>query len=162
MGGCRDGFPNFSARLPCSRAPNTFIMKSVPPIDSQSGMLSHLAGLLGSSLRYLSARLALAGLEAKEAGAHYGAAVALMVVGLFIAVLGYVFFVTTMVFAIAAAFDGKHAWIFVMAGAALLHIGGAAALMIVGARRMRTGAFSNTMEEFKKDKQWLTNLANNR
>ena len=162
MGGCRDGFPNFSARLPCSRAPNTFIMKSVPPIDSQSGMLSHLAGLLGSSLRYLSARLALAGLEAKEAGAHYGAAVALMVVGLFIAVLGYVFFVTTMVFAIAAAFDGKHAWIFVMAGASLLHIGGAAALIILGARRMRTGAFSHTMEEFKKDKQWLTNLANNR
>ena len=137
-------------------------MRSVPPIGYRPGLVSHLAGLLSSSLRYLSARLTLAGLEAKEAGAHYGAAVALMVVGLFIAVLGYVFFVTTMVFAIAAAFDGKHAWIFVMAGASLLHIGGAAALMVIGARRMRTGAFSNTLEEFKKDKAWLTNLANNR
>lgn len=137
-------------------------MKPVPPTGPPSGLLPHIAGLLSSSLRYLYARLALAGLEAKEAGAHYGAAVALMVVGVCIAVLGYVFFVTTAVFAIAAAFDGKHAWIFVMGGAALLHIGGAAALVGLGVRRMRESAFSQTLEEFKKDKEWLTKLANNR
>ncbi len=137
-------------------------MKSVPPTGAQSGLISHLAGLASGALRYLSARLALAGIEAKEAGAHYGAAFALIVVGLFVGLLGYVLFVTTAVFAIAAAFDGKHAWIFVLAGAALLHVGGAASLMVLGVRRMRTGAFSNTAEEFKKDKEWLNKLANNR
>lgn len=137
-------------------------MKSASPDGSQSGLLPHLAGLMSGALRYLSARLALAGIEAKEAGAHYGAAFALIVAGLFVGVLGYVLFVTTAIFAIAAAFDGMHAWIFVLAGVALLHIGGAAALMVLGVRRMRTGAFSDTLEELKKDREWLTKLANNR
>lgn len=147
---------------PFADSRNVFIMNSDPPLRSPDGTFSHLAGLLSSSLRYLSARLSLAGLEAKEAGTHYGAAFALIAVGLFVAVLGYVFLVTTAVFAIAAAFDGKNAWILVMAGAALLHIGGAAALVVTGVRRMRTGAFFNTLGEFKKDKEWLTKLANNR
>lgn len=148
--------------VPLAALRNVSIMKSVPPLRSQGGRFSNLAGLFGSLLRYLSARLTLAGLEAKEAGTLYGLAFALIAVGLFVAVLGYVFFVTTAVFAIAAAFDGKNAWIWVMAGAALLHIGGAAAFVVSGIRRMRTGAFANTLEEFKKDKEWLTKLANNR
>jgi uncharacterized membrane protein YqjE len=128
----------------------------------RTSTLTHLAGLLRSMLRYLLARLSLAGLEAKEAGAHYGIAAGLLVAGLFVAVLGYVFLVTTAVFGIAAAFDGRHVWIWVMAGAALLHIGGAVALIVCGVRRMRTGAFSSTIAEFQKDKEWLNHLANNR
>ena len=137
-------------------------MKSAPPPHARTGTLSHITGLLGSAARYLAARLTLVGLEAREAGVHYGVAAAMVAGGLFVAVLGYVFLVTTAVFGIAAAFHGKHAWIVVMAGAALLHLGAAAALVFLGYRRMRTGAFSSTLEEFKKDKEWLTKLANNR
>ena len=61
-----------------------------------------------------------------------------------------------------AAFDGNHAWIIVMGGAALLHLGGAAVLVFLARRRIRAGAFSNTLEELKKDRQWLNKLSNNR
>ena len=135
---------------------------AVPPPPLRTGTISHFAGLLRNVMQYLSARLALAGLEAKEAGAHYGVAAVLIAGGIFVAVLGYVFLVTTAVFGIAAACGGKHAWIWAMAGAAILHLGGAAALIFLGYRRMRTGAFSSTREEFNKDKAWLNHLANKR
>ena len=133
---------------------------TVPP-PPRTGTASHFGGLMKSGLRYLSARLALAGLEAKEAIAHYGIAAALALAGAFLAALGYVLLITTVVFGIAAAFDGKHAWIWVMAVAALLHIGAAVALVLLGLRRARGSAFSSTLGEFQKDKEWLTNLANN-
>ena len=81
--------------------------------------------------------------------------------GLFAAVLGYIFLVITVVFAIAAAFDNEHAWLWVMGGAALLHLGGATVLVLIAIRRLKAGAFSHTIEEFKKDQTWLRNLANN-
>jgi len=144
------------------RALDAPTMKSVPPLHSRTGIFSHLTGFLSAATQYLSARLALAGLEAKEAGMHYGIAAGLIAGGLFIAVLGYVLFVITAVFAIAAAFDGEYAWIIVMGAAALFHLAGAAALVFFGLQRLRTGAFSSTLEELKKDQAWLTNLANNR
>ena len=137
-------------------------MKFDPPLRSRNGTLSHFAGFLRSAARYLATRLALVGLEAKEAGAHYGAAAAMIAGGFLVAVLGYVFLVTTAVFGIAAGFDGNHAWILVMGGAAFLHLGGAVVLVFLGLRRMRVGAFSSTLAEFKKDQEWLSTLANNR
>lgn len=124
------------------------------------GTCAHFSGLLSSTAQYFSARLALLGIEAREAGAHYGMAAAMVAAGLFIAVLGYVFLVITAVFAIAAAFESRHAWIVVLGGAALLHFAGAAALGVLARRQMRIGAFSGTLEELKKDQQWLTKLAN--
>lgn len=131
-------------------------------LRTPSSTFSHLAGFLGTAAKYLTARLALAGLEGREAGAHYGIAAAMIAGSLFVAVLGYVFLVITAVFGIAAAFDGKNAWIAVMGGAALLHLGGAVMLVVLARRRLKTGAFSHTLEELKKDHSWLTNLANKR
>ena len=100
------------------------------------------------------------GMEAKEAGEHYGVAVGMMAGAVFVAILGYVFLVLTAIFGIAAACDAKHAWIWVLGGAALLHLGGAVALVLLARRRLRGGAFSLTLEEFKKDQAWLNRLAN--
>lgn len=136
-------------------------MKYVPPANYTSGTLRHFAGLLSAAVRYLSARLTLMGLEAREAGANGGIAAAMIAGGLVVAVLGYVLLIITVVFGIAAAFQGAHVWIFVMGGAALLHLGGAVTLVILAWRRLKTGAFHTTLEELKKDRQWLTNLAKN-
>lgn len=135
---------------------------NTPPTNSRAGAFSHLTSLLGVSTQYLSARIRLAGLEAKEAGAHYGLAAGMIAGALFVAVLGYVFLVMTIVFGIAAAFDSKHAWIVVMGGVALLHVGGAVALTLLAWRRMKAGAFSHTLEEFKKDTAWLATLNDKR
>ena len=82
----------------------------ISPTD-QTGLIAHFAGLIAAALRYLKARVTLAGIEAKAAGAHYGIAAAMVAGALFIAVLGYVFLVLTVVFAIASALGGGRAWI---------------------------------------------------
>ncbi len=123
-----------------------------------TGLLAHASGWLAAALRYLKARLTLAGIEAKAAGAQYGIAIAMVAGALFIALLGYVFLVLTVVFAIAAAFGGGKAWLAVMGGAAILHLVGAVLLVGLARRRCKTGAFEDTRAEFKKDEQWLTHL----
>ncbi len=120
--------------------------------------MAHAAGLLAHLLGYLKARLSLAGLEAKAAGAHYGVTAVMFAGALFIAVLGYVFLVITLVFAIAAAFGGGRSWIVVMGAAALLHLGGAAFLVWLARRRCTTAAFEDTRAELKKDQEWLNHL----
>ena len=63
-----------------------------------------------------------------------------------------------MVFAIASAFGGGRAWIAVMGGSAILHLGGAVLLVWLASRRCKTGAFEDTRAELKNDEQWLTHL----
>ena len=126
--------------------------------SSPTGLFAHGASTLAAALRYTKARLSLASIEAREAGAHYGLAAAMIVGALFVAVLGYVFLVITLVFALAAAFDSAHAYLWVMAAAALLHLAGAAALVWLASRRLGQGAFPETLAEFQKDQQWLTQL----
>ena len=121
-------------------------------------MFAHAAGLLANTLGYLKARLALAALEARAAGAHYGITAAMFAGALFIAVPGYVFLVLTAIFAIGAAFGGGGAWIAVMGAAAILHVGGAALLVWLALRRCKTGVFEDTRAELKEDQQWLTQL----
>ena len=123
-----------------------------------TGLFTHGAATLAAAVRYVKARLSLAGIEAREAGAHYGLAAVMVGAALFIAVLGYVFLVITLVFAIASAFNSDHAWLWVMAAAALLHLAGAAALLWLAMRRVGKGAFPMTLAEFQKDQQWLTQL----
>lgn len=137
-------------------------MKYVPPANCKSGTFDHFAGLLRAAVQYLIARLTLLRLEAREAGANGGIAAAMIAGGLVVAVLGYVLLVMAAVFGIAAAFEGKHVWILVMGGAAALHLGGAVALVSLAWRRLRAGAFHTTLEEFRKDREWLTNLTKNR
>lgn len=124
------------------------------------GLFAHGAAFFAATARYSRARLALAGLEAREAGTRYGLAAAMIAAALFVAVLGYVFLVITVVFAIAVAFDAPHAWLWLMAAAALLHLGGATALVWIAWSRVQAGAFPATLSEFRKDQQWLSLLAN--
>src|ERR1043166_3387713 len=130
-------------------------MKSAPePTTRQTP--SHLRGLLAGVVRYLKARLSLLVLEAKSAGIQYAVGVALGVGGLFVAVLGYVFIVIAAVFGIAAVWDRPHAWIVVLAGAALLHLAAAVVLILLALRKFKAAAFVGTIEELKKDQKWLT------
>ena len=124
-----------------------------------SGILAHAAAFSAATARYVRARLTLAGVELREAGARYGLALALGAGALFVTVLGYVFLVITVVFAIASAFEARHAWLWVMAAAALLHLAAAGGMAFFAWTRVRTGAFPDTLAEFRKDQQWLTQLA---
>jgi len=123
-----------------------------------AGIVGHLLALVAESLRYLKARAVLAGEEAKTAGLQYGIAAAMVVAGLCVAALGYVFLIVTLVFAIGLAFRSNHAWVVVLGVAALVHLGGAVGLVLLAKKRVGDAPFPETLAEIEKDRLWLRQL----
>jgi uncharacterized membrane protein YqjE len=121
-------------------------------------MLAHLSALVAAKLAYLKARLELAGIEGKEAAIHLAIILGLAIGGLILVVFGYFFFVLALVFLVALAF-GSGSWVYVLLGAALLHIIGAAALVLIARFRLGVPLFPLTLEELKKDQEWLKSNA---
>lgn len=91
-------------------------------------------------------------------GVRYGVAAALVVGALLIAVLGYIFLIVTAVFAIGLAFEHEHAWILILGGAAVLHLGGAVALLLIAKNRVGDAPFPETLAEIERDRTWLQQM----
>ncbi|MEO8351829.1 MAG: phage holin family protein [Chthoniobacteraceae bacterium] len=108
---------------------------------------------------YAKARLALVGIEGKEAAIHYAVILGLVLAAAVLSVFGYVFVVITIVFAIAAAAGGGNAWLWVVGSAALLHLAVAAGILFFAWRRLKAPMLEFTLEELRKDKEWLNDLA---
>ena len=124
------------------------------------GLFAHLSTLVAANLAYLKARLELAGLESREAAIHLAIVLGLAIGGLVLAVFGYFFFVLAIVFLIALAFGGGSAWIYVLLGATLVHFVGAAVLVLIARGQLGVPLFPLTLEELKKDQEWLKKNAN--
>jgi uncharacterized membrane protein YqjE len=118
------------------------------------GLFAHLSALLAAKLAYLKARLELAGLEGRDAAIHLAIILGLVIGGLILLIFGYLFFVLALVFLIALAF-GSGSWIYVLLGAALLHVVGAAVLVLLARMKLGTPLFPLTLEELRKDQEWL-------
>lgn len=126
--------------------------------QAKVGLFGHLSALLAAKLAYLKARLELAGIEGKEAAVHLGIIVGLAVVALVLVIFGYFFFVLFLVFLIGLAFGGN-AWVWVMLGAAVVHFIIAGVLLLVAKTRLGVPLFPLTLEELKKDQEWLNTNA---
>ena len=124
-----------------------------------AGLWGHLAGLLGAKLAYLRARGELAGIEGREAAVHYGIALGLAIGGFVLLVFSYFFLVLAAVFAIAWALGGGNAWLWVLLGAAVLHLVAAGGLFFAVRIKIAQPVFTATREEFRKDQAWLTTPA---
>ena len=120
-----------------------------------AGIFGHVSALLAAKLAYLRARLELAGLEGREAAAHYGVILGLAVGGLIALVFGYLFAVIALVFLVAHFIGGETAWIWVLLGAAALHFIGAAVLLLITKSRLGVPMFSASLDELKQDQEWL-------
>lgn len=129
------------------------------PVDS-SGLFGHFSALIAAKLGYLRARLKLAGIEGKEAGIHLGIILGLAIVSLVGLVFGYFLLVIGLAFLVALAFGGGNAWIGVLLGAAALHVIGALVLVIIAKTMLGKPLFPLTLDEFKKDQEWLTKTTN--
>ncbi len=123
--------------------------------EAGAGFYRHFLGVLSASLTYLKARLQLVGIEGKEAGLHYGIAAALIAAALVVVFLGYLFLCLAIVFLIAWLLGDGHAWIWVTLGMALLHFAAAVAFVFIAKNKITAPVFSATLEEFKKDHEWL-------
>jgi uncharacterized membrane protein YqjE len=124
------------------------------PQAKVTGLFGHLSGLLAAKVAYLKARLELAGIEGKEAAIHLGIILGLAILALVSVIFGYFFLVLFLVFLIGLAFGG-HAWVWVMLGAAIIHIILAGVLLLVAKVRLGQPLFPITLEELKKDQEWL-------
>ncbi|MDR3406653.1 MAG: phage holin family protein [Chthoniobacter sp.] len=125
------------------------------PQAKAAGLFGHLSALLAAKLAYLQARLELAGIEGKEAAVHLGIILGLAIGALILLVFGYFFTVVTLVFLIALLCGGGNAWIGVLAGAALFHFIIAGLLLLIARMRLGAPLFPLTLEELKKDQEWL-------
>jgi uncharacterized membrane protein YqjE len=123
------------------------------------GLFAHLAGLLAAKLAYLRARLELAGIEAREASVHYAIILGLAIGALAVLVFGYLFLVIALVFLVAALLGTEHAWIWVLLGAALLHLLGAMILGWIAKVKLSAPMFTASLNELKKDQEWLKTTA---
>ncbi|MEI9896379.1 MAG: phage holin family protein [Chthoniobacter sp.] len=126
----------------------------VPPAKA-AGLFGHLSALLAAKLAYLKARLELAGIEGKEAAIHLAIILGLAIGALILLVFGYFFVVLTLVFLIALLCGGGNAWIAVLGGAAVFHLIIAGLLLLIAKVRLGAPLFPLTLEELKKDQEWL-------
>lgn len=120
-----------------------------------TGIFGHCSALLAAKLAYWRARLELAGVEGKEAAVHAAIILGLAIAGLIAVVFGYFFLILALVFLIAQAFGGGSAWIWVLLGAAVVHLVGAVILILIARAKLGTRLFPLTLDEFKKDQEWL-------
>lgn len=124
------------------------------------GLFAQLRAWLSANLAYLKARLELAGIEGREAIGQYVIILALLIGALIGAIFGYLFLVISAVFLIARAFEDGDAWMWVMLGAALLHLLGAVVLVLIAKAKFGKPLFTATLDEFKKDQAWLKTPGN--
>jgi len=119
------------------------------------GIVGQAQLLLAAILGYFRARLELAGIEGREAGTHWLKVVSLLVAGLVALVFGWLFLCLGAVFLIALLCGGGNAWIWITLAMAVLHLGGGAGLLWAVKAMIAHPVFAATLEEFKKDQQWL-------
>ncbi len=127
--------------------------------DAQPGFFGHASAWLGTFLAHLRVRLQLAGIESKEAAVHFGIILALGIGGGIVLVFGYLFLCLALVFLAAWAFGGGNAWIAVLLAMAVLHFAGAAVLLFLAKNKLGTPVFPATLDELRKDQEWLTTNA---
>jgi uncharacterized membrane protein YqjE len=121
---------------------------------ADAGLVAHTREFLASLADYLRARLQLTGVESKEAFVHYFKLLVWLVIGLLVAVFGYLFLCIGAVVLIARLLNV--AWPWVMVVTALLHFGAAAACAFIAKARLAEPMFQATLQEFHRDKQWLS------
>ena len=109
---------------------------------------------LASVASYLHARFALLGLEFKDAGANYVKILILIVVSILALVFGYIFLVVSAACLIAYLLHGYWGWVAFCFGLAHLAITGWC--LLVAKSRFSRDSFASSIEEFKKDKEWLS------
>ncbi len=118
-----------------------------------SGTFAHIGESCSAAAQYLGAKARLAGIETREALAHYALIVALVVGALVALAFGYMFLLVSAVFLIGH-YSGIH-WGWLLLGAATLHFVGVAVCLVMAKSRFAQPMFQTTLAELKKDQEWL-------
>jgi uncharacterized membrane protein YqjE len=133
------------------------------PATTELDQLPAMFGRLGDEvMRMLDAKLGLIKLELKDEAKVYTRSVVFMMVGGVLAAVGFTLANIAVAFFISKLFVGlgtplSYALGFLITGALYLIIGGAIVLVMKNRLAAHDPAPTRTLEELRKDKQWLKN-----
>src|SRR5579884_1034881 len=130
--------------------------ESSPHSAGDAGFFAHVRETMASLVAYMRARLRLLTIESREAAWHFLKIALALVLALVFAGFGYLFLLLAIVFAISRLFANPNAWIWVSLVVALGHFVIVAICAAFACAQFRQPMFRATLEEFRKDEEWLT------
>jgi uncharacterized membrane protein YqjE len=121
-----------------------------------SGLLDNALTLLSAIVEFFEIRFALAAQESKAAAVQLLILVGCVIVALALCLMGYVFLIVSAVVGLAHLLGTS--WPVVTLVVALVHFIVAGVLLLVARSRITKPMFRDTVEELKKDREWLKTL----
>jgi uncharacterized membrane protein YqjE len=121
-----------------------------------SGLIDNALTLISALAGFFESRCALAARESKAAALQVLILIGCIIAAMTLCVMGYVFLIVSAVVGLAH-FLGT-SWPIVALIVALLHFIIAAVLLLVARSRITKPMFPATVDELKKDREWLKNL----
>jgi uncharacterized membrane protein YqjE len=121
-----------------------------------SGLLDNALGLLSAIAEFFESRFALAAQESKAAGLQILILVGCIIAALALCVMGYVFLIVSAVVGLAHLLGTS--WPVVALVVALVHFIVAGVLLLVARSSITKPMFRDTVEELRKDREWLKTL----
>ena len=121
-----------------------------------SGLLDNALGLISAVVAFFESRFVLLAQESKSAAVQLLILVGCVIAALALCVMGYVFLIVSAVVGIAHLLGTS--WPVVALVAALLHFIVAGVLLLVARSRITKPMFPDSIDELKKDREWLKTL----
>jgi uncharacterized membrane protein YqjE len=121
-----------------------------------SGLLDNALGLLSAIVEFFEVRFAVLAQESKSAALQLLILVACVIAALALCVMGYVFLIVSAVVGIAHLLGTS--WPVVALVVALVHFIVAGVLLLVARSRITKPMFRDSVDELKKDREWLKTL----
>jgi len=120
------------------------------------GLFENALALLTAAADFFESRLALAAKESKSAALQIVILIASVLFAAVLCVMGYVFLIVSAIAGLAHLAGTSWPWIALIVG--LVHFIIALALLLIARSRMTKPMFTDTVDELKKDREWLRNL----
>ena len=121
-----------------------------------AGLLQNLLALTSALAEFFESRFALLAEESKAAALQALILAGCLIFALLLCAIGYIFLITGLVAGLAHLVGISWPWI--AFAAAALHFIVALVLVLIARSRMTKPFFRATLDELKKDREWLKNL----
>ena len=121
-----------------------------------SGLLDNALGLISAVVAFFEGRFVLLAQESKTAAVQLLVLVGCVIAALALCLMGYVFLIVSAVVGLAHLLGTS--WPVVALVVALLHFIIAGVLLVVARSRITKPMFRDSIDELKKDREWLKTL----
>jgi uncharacterized membrane protein YqjE len=121
-----------------------------------SGLLDNTLGLISAIVAFFESRFALFAQDSKYAALQLLVLVGCVIAALALCLMGYVFLIVSAVVGIAHLLGTS--WPVVALVVALLHFIIAGVLLLIARSRITKPMFRDSIDELKKDREWLKTL----